>query len=107
MKALHLLILATVFTAGSVSLASAHSSTPRVDRRQVMQHARIHDGVRRGELTAGERARLRASQRHLRRLERRAISDGAITRHERRHLERAQDLQSRRIARLKHNRRSI
>jgi hypothetical protein len=107
MKALHMLILASVFAAGSASLASAHQSTPRVDRRQATQQTRIHDGVRRGELTAGERARLRASQRHLRRLERRAISDGAFTRHERRHLERAQDLQSRRIARMKHNRRSI
>jgi hypothetical protein len=107
MKALHLIVLATVFAAMTTSLASAHSSTPRVDRRQATQHARIHDGVRRGELTAGERARLRAGQRHLRRLERRAISDGAITRHERRHLERAQDLQSRHIARMRHNRRSI
>ena len=107
MKALHLLILATVFTAVTTSLASAHPSTPRVDRRQATQHTRIHDGVRRGELTSGERARLRASQRHVRRLERRAISDGTITRQERRHIERAQDLQSRRIARMKHNRRSI
>ncbi len=107
MKALHLLIFAIVFTAASASLASAHSSTPRVDRRQATQQTRIHDGVRRGELTSAERARLRASQRHLRRLERRAVSDGAFTRHERRHLERAQDLQSRRIARMKHNRRSI
>jgi hypothetical protein len=107
MKALHLLILATVFTAVTTSLASAHPRTPRVDRRQATQHMRIHDGVRRGELTSGERARLRASQRHVRRLERRAISDGTITRQERRHIERAQDLQSRRIARMKHNRRSI
>ena len=107
MRAFQMLILATVFTAASASLVSAHSSTLRVDRRQATQQTRIRDGVRRGELTSGERARLRASQRHLRRLERRAISDGAFTRHERRHLERAQDRQSRRIARMKHNRRSI
>ena len=107
MKSLHLIVLAMAFTATSASLVSAHSSTPRVDRRQATQQTRIQEGVRRGELTSGERARLRASQRHLRRLERRSISDGAFTRHERRHLERAQDLQSRRIARMRHNRRSI
>ena len=107
MRAFQMLILATVFTATSASLVSAHSSTPRVDRRQATQQTRVQEGVRRGELTSGERARLRASQRHLRRLERRAISDGAFTRHERRHLKRAQDLQSRHIARMRHNRRSI
>lgn len=107
MKAFRLLLLAVALTSVTASLASAHPSTPRVDRRQAMQHSRIREGVRSGELTPGERSRLRAGQRHVRRIERRAIADGSMSRHERRHLERAQDRQSRRIARLKHNRRSI
>jgi hypothetical protein len=41
------------------------------------------------------------------RLERRAAFDGVVTRRERFRMERAQDHQSRRIARLKHNRRVI
>ena len=103
MKALHLLIFATVFTAASVSLASAHSSTPRVDRRQAWQHTRIHQGVRHGQLTRSERARLLAGQARIRRMERIAQADGIITRSERAQLARAQARQHRLIMRLRHN----
>jgi hypothetical protein len=58
-----------------------------------------------GQLTRGERARLNAGQRHVYRMERRAGRDGVFTRHERMRIERAEDRQSRRIYRLKHNRR--
>ena len=103
MKTLHVLTLAFALTTATVSIAAAHPATPRVDRRQAMQHVRIRDGVRSGELTRGERSRVRAGQRHVRRLERRALEDGVVTRRERLQLERVQDLQSRRIARMKHN----
>ncbi len=107
MKTLQLLILATALSSVTASFAEAHPTTSRADRRQTTQHLRIREGVRSGQLAPGERARLRAGQRHVRRVERRAYSNGVITRHERRHLERAQDLQSRRTMRMKHNRRSI
>jgi hypothetical protein len=41
------------------------------------------------------------------RLERRAAFDGVVTQRERFRMDRVQDRQSRRIARLKHNRRAI
>lgn len=103
MKALRVLFLAVAMTAAAASFADAHTSTPRVDRRQVAQHARIRHGVRSGAITRGEAARLRAGQAHVRRVERRAKADGVVTRRERARLDRAQDFQGRRIARLAHN----
>jgi Ni/Co efflux regulator RcnB len=106
MKSVRLLILVVAVAALSASLAAAGTATPRVDRRQVRQHVRIHDGVRSGELTRGEAMRLRADQRHIRRVERRAKSDGVVTPGERARLDNIQDRESRRIYRLKHNQRS-
>ena len=49
--------------------------------------------------------RLNAGQRHIHRMERRAKSDGRMTARERYRITRAQNHQSRRVHRLKHNRR--
>ena len=46
---------------------------------------------------------LRMGERHIRRMERRAKADGSVTRGERRRLNHAQNRESRRIYRLKHN----
>ncbi|MCC6350381.1 MAG: hypothetical protein IT347_12410 [Candidatus Eisenbacteria bacterium] len=89
-----------MFTA---TIASAGTATPRVDRREARQTARIHQGVRSGELTRGEARSLRAGQRHVHRIERRAKADGNVSARERAHLNRAQNRQSRHIHRLKHN----
>ena len=105
MKRMHLILVALVLTTLGASLVQADTSTPRVDRREVRQHQRIRQGVRSGQLTRGEAARLRAGQRHVDRMERRAKADGHVSRHERRRLAHAQNVQSRRIYRLKHNRR--
>lgn len=106
MKTIRLITMAVALTMLTVAVASAHSSTPRVDQRQTNQRARIHQGVRSGELTRGEAARLRAGQRHVNRVERRAKADGVVTGRERARLNHAQNVQSRHIARLKHNARS-
>ena len=103
MKLLRVLFAMAAIAALSASVASAHPITPRVDRREVRQHARIQQGVRSGELTRGEAARLRVGQRHVHRLEARDKRDGVVTPRVRVQLNRAQKLQSRRIARLKHN----
>lgn len=103
MKRLVTLILFAALVVVSVNVASADVSTPRVDRREARQHARIHQGVRSGQLTRGEAMRLRAGQTHVRRMERRAISDGRMGPRERARLDRAQNRQNRRIYRLKHN----
>ncbi len=75
----------------------------RVDRRQGQQRARIHEGVKSGELTHKEAAELRAGQRHVRRLERRAEKDGQVTADEAARIEKAQDRQSERIYKEKHD----
>jgi hypothetical protein len=103
MKSLRVLLLAATLMLAIASVSAAHTGTPRADQRQANQRARIAQGVRSGELTRGEAARLRAGQAHVRRVERRAKSDGHVTLRERARLDRAQDVQSRRIARLKHN----
>ena len=89
------------------SVASAQTATPRVDRREARQHARIAQGVHSGQLTPREAHHLRAGQRHVHRMERRAKADGTVTPRERRRLGHAQNHQSHAIHRLEHNRRSI
>lgn len=103
MKAFQLILLTVAATTLTATLASAHPVTPRVDRREARQHARIEQGVRSGELTRGETRRLMAGQRHIHRMERRAKADGFVSARERAHLHRAQNRQSRHIYRLKHN----
>lgn len=101
MKKIGVILLAGVLA--SLISSAAIAGTPRMDRREALQRARIADGRRCGELTRGELARLNAGQRHVHRMERRAGADGVITRAERRRIERAQDRESRTIHRLKHN----
>ena len=87
------------------SPAPASTSTPRIDRREANQRTRIHQGVRSGELTRHEAGKLRRGQRHVDRMEDRAKADGKVTAAERHRITRAQNRQSRRIYRLKHNNR--
>jgi len=101
MKKIGAILLAGVLTSLLASVAVA--GTPRIDRREARQHARIAAGRHSGALTRPEIARLRAGQRHIHRMERRAGRDGIVTRGERRRIERAQDRESRAIYRLKHN----
>ena len=104
MKRITIAALSVVLIAFAASMASA--ATPRIDRREARQHARIQQGVRSGELTRREALSLRAGQRHVHRMEWRAKSDGVVTPRERARMTRAQNHQSRRIYRLKHNART-
>lgn len=99
-----LLVVAAMTTLAS--FASANTATPRVDRREARQHARIHQGVRSGALTRGEAARLRMGQRHVHRMEMRAKADGRVGPRERARITRAQNHESRAIYRMKHNART-
>lgn len=103
MKSLRVMCLTLTLAALTATMAAAQTATPRVERREVRQDARIHQGVRSGELTRREAMRLRAGQRHVDRIEQRAKSDGVVTPRERVRIGRAQNLESRRIHRLKHN----
>ena len=106
MKRTTMLVLFAALAALFTGVASASPTTPRIDRREVRQHARIHKGVRSGALTRPEAMRLRAGQRHVHRMERRAKADGVVTPGERRRITRTQNHESRAIYRLKHNARA-
>ncbi len=86
------------------TLAFAQANTPRVDQRQANQEQRIDQGVASGNLTQREANRLERGQQHGDNMENRAKADGVVTRGERARLHQAQDAQSARIYRQKHDR---
>jgi hypothetical protein len=96
-------MLAGVALAQSAAPAPAATSTPRIDQREANQHARIQQGVKSGQLTRHEARTLHRGQRHVARMENRAKADGVVTPQERHRITRAQNHQSKKIYRLKHN----
>lgn len=86
------------------TLAFAQANTPRVDQRQANQEQRIDQGIASGSLTQREANRLERGQQHVDNMENRAKADGVVTRAERARLHQAQDVQSARIHRQKHDR---
>ena len=79
------------------------TSTPRIDQRQANQERRIEAGEKSGQLTQREAARLEKGQARVQKMENKATADGKVTAKERRKIERAQNKQSRRIYREKHD----
>jgi hypothetical protein len=84
--------------------AVAQTSTPRIDARQDRQEARIERGARSGALTEREAAKLERGQTHVQNMENKAVADGSVTNREKARIEHAQDVQSQRIYREKHDR---
>lgn len=82
---------------------AAQTATPRADKRQANQDARIEQGVKSGELTKREEAKLKAGQARVENKEAQAKADGKVTAKEKAEIERAQDRQSRKIAKQKHD----
>lgn len=83
--------------------ASDTTSTKRIDKRQEMQQKRIDQGVQSGQLNQKETARLEKGQQHVQKMENKATADGKVTKKERKRIEHAQDVQSKKIARQKHD----
>jgi hypothetical protein len=102
-KILVTLIIAGLF--GIFTTIVAAQKTPRVDRRQSNQKYRTRQGVGSGELTRREAKSIRRSTKRINRYEKRAKSDGTVTRRERTRLNRMENRNSRKIFRKKHNRR--
>lgn len=86
-----------------LSMISSLAFAGREDRRQGMQRARIHQGVKSGELTHKEAAHLRHGERQVRRMEHRAEADGKVTADEAAKIESAQDKMSEEIYKEKHD----
>lgn len=79
------------------------AATPGIDKRQANQEKRIQQGVQSGQLTGKEAARLEKGQARIERMEQRAKSEGVVTKKERAQIQRQQNVQSRHIAREKHD----
>jgi hypothetical protein len=89
------LLLTVLFSIGIITFASA----------QTRDRGRIREGVRHGEITRHESARLRHQRHEMRRDHRRAKADGVISRRERKELRRDKMKHNRSIYRFKHNNR--
>ena len=107
MKTSHRALIALLTLAGASAFAQTPgTNTPRIDKREAQQQARIAQGAASGSLTAHETQRLEKEQARIDNAEARAKSDGTVTAKERRHLTAMQDGASRDIHRKKHNARS-
>ena len=95
--------LATTLALPAFAQTSGPAATPRIDQRQANQEQRIDQGVSSGQLTKPETRRLEQGQNHVERMETRAKSDGVVTGQERARIGHAQDVQSKRIYRQKHD----
>ena len=95
-----LVVVVFVLGASAISFADHRG----INSRQHREQQRINRGVRSGELTRYEAARLEAGQWRIRRFERNARSDGYVSPRERAHLQNALNRQSRAIYRQKHDR---
>ena len=101
-KGLAMKRLAIVVAALVLSTALAPAGV--VHRRQKRQHARIQQGIRSGEVTPEEAAKLKGEQQKVQADRETAADDGKVTGKERRTIRHEQNQASRDILRKKHNR---
>lgn len=99
-----LLIVVLAAVAVPAIAQTAAPATPRIDKREAVQQQRIEQGVKSGQLTPQEAARLEKGQARVQSMEDKAKADGKVTAKERSRIEHAQDQQSRKIYREKHDR---
>ena len=99
-----LLIAALPALAFAQAAPPAGTATPNIDKRKAEQQKRIDQGVKSGQLTDREAARLNKGQAKVQRMEDKAKSDGVVTAQERKRIAHEQDKQSKRIAHEKHDR---
>ena len=85
------------------STANAYDRQSEIDRREWMQEQRIQNARRSGELTRSEYRQLEAEQARIRQLERNALRDGHVDRHELAQIRRAQNEAGRHIYQESHD----
>lgn len=101
MKSLLLSALAAVLLGAAP--AHAQTATPGINGRQRHERTRIRQGVRSGELTRPEAARLRAREADVSADRREARADGVVTTAERKDMRHDERAASRAIYRQKHD----
>lgn len=97
---------AVIAAVPALSYAQARdpAATPGVDKRQEVQQKRIDQGVQSGELNKREAARLERHQAGIDKMENKAKADGTVSKKERAVIHHAQNNESQRIHRQKHDR---
>jgi tellurite resistance protein len=94
--------LAALLAAVALPVA-AQTNTPGVDQRQANQEARIQQGVKSGQLTPKEAAKLEKGQAKVQVAEDKAKADGKVTPKERAKLAKMQNKQGKKIYKQKHD----
>jgi hypothetical protein len=102
MKTKLILVALATFTAASV-YAQSTTNTPRIDKREVKQEQRIEQGKSSGSLNDKEAVRLEKGQANVAAAEAKAKEDGKVTKKERAKITHKQNVQSKRIAKQKHD----
>jgi len=102
--ALALAFAGTAFAQTTTPPAGNPAATPGIDKRQDNQQKRIDAGVKSGQLTDREAARLEKRQDKLQANKEKAQADGVVTKKERARLHNEADRNSRAIAHQKHDR---
>lgn len=101
MRIRFIIAAAVIALIGFIALAPADAGP--IKKREERQQARIDQGVKSGELTAEETAKLEREQAKIKADRRKALSDGKLSRKEKAKLTREQHRASRHIYREKHN----
>ena len=100
MKAIKFITGALVSTLALGNLVFAQGT---INQRERRQQARIHDGVKDGELTRNEARKLERQQAKIHAAEARAKADGEFTPKERAKIQKRQNKASRQIYKEKHD----
>ena len=96
-------LLAILVAAAALPALAQTTQTPVVDQRQANQEKRIEQGVKSGELTPKETAKLERGQAKVEKMKEKAEADGKVTAKERKKLAKAQNKQSKKIYKEKHD----
>jgi len=103
MKGFKIKLLVAMIATVPITALAAGPHAQNVNQRQHNQQARIHQGVKSGQLTRPEAHRLQAEQRHIRREEHAYRADGHLSRGERADLRHDLNRSSRHIAAQTHD----
>ena len=95
-------VIALMFTAPFSYVALAQDVGTEV-QRNINQESRIEQGLKSGQLSADEAAKLERGEARIDRMEKNALKDGALSQQEADRLNRAQNAESGKINALKHN----
>ncbi len=105
LSAISISIVFAIVSLAQTPTPTPGKKTPVAKERQKNQQKRIHQGVKSGELKAGEAARLEKEQKEIQQEKKEAKSDGTVTKDERKEIQKDQNKASKHIYRAKHNKR--